>query len=147
MTDTTGTPAPSAESWETFRQTGMLWMVNRTLHIFGWSIVVEYDDNDKPLRAYPAQTEWKGFPRNVDDANYDRIDNWLAYRFADKDMQKLRAWAQRQIDDIEADDRLTPEADVRTNAPLALIQMGMKGKLAILRTIIEGVPDEREEGA
>ena len=50
------------ETWKTFRDEGMLWWLNRILHTFGWSIVVEVDENDKAAGdVYPARTTWMGF--------------------------------------------------------------------------------------
>ena len=41
-------------TWKEFRENGLLF-VNTFLHIFGWCIVIECDD-DGDYRAYPART-------------------------------------------------------------------------------------------
>ena len=32
------------KSWEEFRGTGLLWMMNSILHLFGWAIVYEVEE-------------------------------------------------------------------------------------------------------
>jgi len=50
------------ETWKTFRDEGMLWWLNRILHTFGWSIVVEVNEEDEAVGdVYPARTTWLGF--------------------------------------------------------------------------------------
>ena len=53
-------------TWEAFINSRMLWFVNRLLHVFGWAIVVAYDENDQFVEAYPARTKVLGFPETVD---------------------------------------------------------------------------------
>lgn len=55
------------QTWEDFDRTKTLWWINRILHTFGWSIVLEYNDG-KVVDAYPARTGWLGFSREVDEA-------------------------------------------------------------------------------
>ena len=38
-----------AKSWDEFRKAGMLWFVNRMLHLVGWAMVVDVDDKNKAL--------------------------------------------------------------------------------------------------
>ncbi len=66
-------------SWEEFRESGLLWWVNRTLHLFGWSIVVVLDDEtDKVLSVYPARTKYRGFSEDVEDTNFLRLSQYMA---------------------------------------------------------------------
>lgn len=53
-------------TWEEFAGSGVLWFVNRLLHVFGWSIVLVYDENDHCVEAYPARTRVIGFPLEQD---------------------------------------------------------------------------------
>ena len=39
------------KSWNEFREVGLLWFVNRILHLFGWAICVDYDDVDRMAAA------------------------------------------------------------------------------------------------
>ena len=56
----------SKTTWTEFSNCGMLWFVNRILHVFGWVIVCEYDESDIVTLVYPARTTWFGFPEEVD---------------------------------------------------------------------------------
>ena len=65
-------------SWGAFREAGMLWAINRVLHMFGWAIVVEVDDDSgETVGAYPVRTEWRGFPRDREDLGYQRTAEWM----------------------------------------------------------------------
>lgn len=56
------TPAIEPQGWAAFQQAGLLWWVNRTLHLFGWVLVFEADAwGEEPVRVYPARTRWRGF--------------------------------------------------------------------------------------
>ena len=53
------------KDWEEFRSSGLLWFINRTLHLFGWAIVFDYDDKTKELKeVYPARCKFRGFSSN-----------------------------------------------------------------------------------
>ncbi len=55
---------PRRSPTDQFREAGMLWAINRVLHIFWWAIVVSTDDETGgTLDAYPVRTEWRGFAR------------------------------------------------------------------------------------
>lgn len=74
-----------AEDWEAFRKSGLLWFVNRMLHVFNWSIVVSYDsDTGEFLGAWPARTTWKGFPQASEKAGYQKLDDFLKQEFGEK---------------------------------------------------------------
>jgi len=47
-------------TWEEFRAAGLLWWVNRILHIFGWAICVELD-GVVITEAYPVHCKFRGF--------------------------------------------------------------------------------------
>ena len=49
------------KSWDEFRNAKLLWWVNRSLHLFGWSIVVEADESGKVVEVYPAKVDFTGF--------------------------------------------------------------------------------------
>ncbi len=53
-------------TWEEFRSAGLLWWVNRMLHLFGWAIVVEVPKDETgdgaPIsKCYPARVRFRGF--------------------------------------------------------------------------------------
>lgn len=72
------------KTWDEFRDTGLLWFVNTILHVFGWTIVVEGDTDEKDENgnfvtktAYPARTKYRGFPEEVNDRGYKNITDYM----------------------------------------------------------------------
>ena len=64
------------KSWEEFRDAGFLWLINQTLHLFGWAIVVEME-NGKISRAYPARVRYRGFSEKHNDMGYQKVSKYL----------------------------------------------------------------------
>lgn len=61
-------------TWEAFEKSGLLWFVNRLLHVFGWVIVfVEDDQTNELLEVYPARTTMLGFELEVDEAGQKKF--------------------------------------------------------------------------
>ncbi len=59
-----------SEAWTLFRNSGLLWYVNRTLHLIGWSIVLEIEEDDNTVSAaYPLRTTWFGFSDESNERN------------------------------------------------------------------------------
>ena len=48
------------KTWEEFQDSKMLWCANRVLHMFGWAIVFQKEENGL-LSVYPARVEFRGF--------------------------------------------------------------------------------------
>ena len=44
------------KSWEEFRNSGLLWWINKTLHMFGWAIVVNIE-NEKSVTLLELNLE------------------------------------------------------------------------------------------
>lgn len=75
------------QEWEEFRKSGLLWWVNRTLHLFGWAIIFSYDDNEptKLLEVYPAKVDFRGFFAQGEEEGFARlthhikenVDEWI----------------------------------------------------------------------
>jgi hypothetical protein len=67
------------QTWAAFQDAGMLWAMNSILHWFGWCIVVVVDDESHDVvKAYPARTKYRGFPRDSNDRGVKRLTEWLA---------------------------------------------------------------------
>ena len=64
------------KSWDEFRRSGLLWVVNTTLHVFGWSIVMEVVDG-VTVRVYPARVKYRGFTEDVNDQGYRRVSTYM----------------------------------------------------------------------
>ena len=71
----------SERTWEQFREAGLLWWVNRMLHLFGWAIVCEISDNSKDgeqvLRVYPARSRYRGFSEESEDRGFRKLSRYL----------------------------------------------------------------------
>lgn len=63
--------------WETFRKTGLLQLANQFLHIFGWAIVLEVDDNDKVTDVYPARCGFRGFTEESNSKAYQLVTTYM----------------------------------------------------------------------
>jgi hypothetical protein len=64
------------KTWEEFRSSGLLWFINKTLHIFGWAIVVEIE-NDQVKNCYPARVSFRGFTEDDETEGYQKVSKYL----------------------------------------------------------------------
>ena len=64
------------KTWEDFRNAGLLWWVNKTLHLFGWALVAEIE-SDKINRVYPARCKFRGFSEEVETEGFKRVTEYL----------------------------------------------------------------------
>ena len=65
------------KTWKEFRDTGFLWWINMILHTFGWAIVVEVDDNNKCVEAYPARVKFRGFDEERNSRGYEQVSAYM----------------------------------------------------------------------
>lgn len=74
------TPTVTEASWEEFREAGLLWWINRGLHLFGWAIVVDVDQNDasKVLRVYPARCTFRGFAGESEERGFRKLTKHIS---------------------------------------------------------------------
>jgi hypothetical protein len=66
------------KTWDEFRKTGLLWWINRSLHLFGWSIVVEVGEDGAVSVSYPAKTSWRGFDEIAEQEGFAELTNYIA---------------------------------------------------------------------
>ena len=65
-------------SWQEFRETGLLMLLNQFLHIFGWAIAIEYDkDINNIVEVYPARVKYRGFGGQSVDRAYRAISKYM----------------------------------------------------------------------
>ena len=64
------------KTWDSFRETGLTLIINQILHIFGWAIVYEVE-NDKVVQVYPARTKYRGFEGNSVSKAYSDVSRWM----------------------------------------------------------------------
>jgi hypothetical protein len=68
-------------TWEEFREAGLLWWVNRALHLFGWAICCEVTDSIETgtvLEAYPARVKFRGFDHNDEAEQFKLLTRHIA---------------------------------------------------------------------
>ena len=67
------------KTWEEFQQVGLLWWINRALHLFGWAIVLTYDDQTEQfIEAYPVRCGWRGFDEKTEEDNFQKLTEHVA---------------------------------------------------------------------
>ena len=64
------------KSWEEFRATGLLMFINSFLHIFGWSIVMNIE-NEKVTSVYPAQVKFRGLSEESQTKAYNKLTYYM----------------------------------------------------------------------
>lgn len=67
-----------AEAWRRFREAGLLWWVNRGLHLFGWAIVLAFDeDSGEVVAAYPERVIYRGFSEASEQRGFEKLTYYL----------------------------------------------------------------------
>lgn len=64
------------KTWEEFRNTGLLFFVNSFLHIFGWAICLDFED-DKVIGVYPSRCKYRGFDNEIVSSSYIKLSEWM----------------------------------------------------------------------
>lgn len=64
------------KTWVEFRNMGLLLFINQILHVFGWAIVFEFE-NDEVVNVYPACVEFRGFDNASVSESYKNITGFL----------------------------------------------------------------------
>ncbi len=67
----------AGKSWTEFRNAGLIWFVNRILHLFGWAIVVEVGEDGEVFNAYPARVKFRGFCQEVEERGFQRVTKYI----------------------------------------------------------------------
>lgn len=65
------------KDWTEFRKSGLLWFVNRSLHIFGWAIVFQIEENGKVSDVYPARVKFRGFDEKSESESFIQISELM----------------------------------------------------------------------
>ena len=68
--------AVERKSWKEFRESGLLWFVNRTLHLFGWSIVISIKDGEID-EIYSAKVVFRGFSEQVEEEGFKALSKHI----------------------------------------------------------------------
>lgn len=67
--------------WKEFRETGLFHFVNSFLHIFGWAIVLDVEDDGSVSAVYPARTDLRGFSEESNDRAYASVTEFMKKEF------------------------------------------------------------------
>lgn len=70
------TPSITKKTWDEFKNTRLLWWVNRTLHLFGWCIILEMDKGIVSS-VYPARVTFRGFNAETEEKGYLELSEYL----------------------------------------------------------------------
>ena len=64
------------KEWSEFQKTGLLLFINQILHVFGWAIVFEME-NDNVKSVYPARVKFRGFDNEDVSESYQKISEYM----------------------------------------------------------------------
>lgn len=64
-------------TWDELRENGLLWWINRAMHIFGIAIVVDVDDEGKAINAYPARVRFRGFSSDIEENGFIKVSDYI----------------------------------------------------------------------
>ncbi len=68
----------NGNAWTEFRETGLLWFINTILHLFGWAIAVELDEQTgEVISCYPKRCNYRGFTVDCNTQGYIRLSKYL----------------------------------------------------------------------
>ena len=65
------------DKWKTFQETGLLWWINRTLHLFGWAIHLVVEADGSISDAYPARVQFRGFYKGDNQDGFEKLSDYL----------------------------------------------------------------------
>ena len=65
------------KTWKEFVDTGLFWWINTNLHVFGWALVREVDNDGQIKNVYPAKVKFRGFDEDVNSAGYEKITKYM----------------------------------------------------------------------
>ena len=63
--------------WKEFLDSGMLWFINRQLHIFGWVIIVIQDEEGEILEVKPEKTDFRGFTLSSELEGFKKVTRYM----------------------------------------------------------------------
>ena len=66
------------KDWNEFRSTGLVLIINQILHVFGWAIVFEVEEN-QVKNVYPARVKFRGFGTDTTNEAYRKVSEYLKH--------------------------------------------------------------------
>lgn len=79
------------KTWKEFRETKLLWWVNRILHTFGWviCITVNADGTINEKESYPARVKYRGFNVEDEEAGFIGVTKYLKENISELEKETL----------------------------------------------------------
>lgn len=65
-------------TWQEFADSGLFWWTNRSLHLFGWALVREVEEDGTIIRIYPARCTFRGFSEDVETNGFKKLTTHIA---------------------------------------------------------------------
>jgi hypothetical protein len=65
------------KTWDEFHNTGLLFLVNSVLHVFGWAIAIARNDQGEAVKIFPARTVFRGFSDNVVTQSHIKLADYI----------------------------------------------------------------------
>lgn len=63
--------------WKEFRDSGMLWWVNRILHLFGWALCITVEKDGTISNCYPARCKFRGFDEKSETEGFKKVTEYM----------------------------------------------------------------------
>jgi hypothetical protein len=76
-------------TWEQFRETGLVWWVNRLLHVFGWVLVMNFDESGDLTEVYPARTAFRGFDEGTETREHLKLHKYLTHNAGQLEVEAI----------------------------------------------------------
>ena len=71
------------KTWKEFQDSKLLWWVNRSLHLFGWAIVFQWEVDGTISDVYPARVTFRGFEEEVEEEGFAGLTRHIEGEIAD----------------------------------------------------------------
>lgn len=65
--------------WKEFQNAGLFWWINRSLHLFGWCLVFEEEEDGTITSVYPATTSYRGFSPEVEAEGFAKLTDEIYF--------------------------------------------------------------------
>jgi len=63
--------------WVEFQRIGLLWFVNRIIHIFGYAIIFNYDKDNILVSVYPKKVSYRGFKEYSEQQGFEKVMTYM----------------------------------------------------------------------
>jgi len=66
------------KTWDDFHSAGLLWLVNSFLHVFGWAIVFETEEQEGVDVITSVYTKFRGFSKDTNNLGFKKVTEYMA---------------------------------------------------------------------